>query len=204
MIYLWFLRIFTLISKDHKPNINCTITDVRGDVLRQPHCTKPSICFLIWLIVPRYDDGVQRNVRSPTADWQSEKIFTLSICFFLTSPSMNVRAISIATKSPKSMNASCDTDFFNSTHSSRPGRNTQALAPHGPGFCQNEPAVKMNTVLTSFRSIWSSIRRLLSSSWAVVLFFEDPRLLQSKKISNDQELIQSDTISWPQNQKGNN
>ena len=28
--------------------------------------------------------------------------------------------------------------------------------------------------------------------------------LQSKKISNDQELIQSDPISCPQNQKGNN
>ena len=27
---------------------------------------------------------------------------------------------------------------------------------------------------------------------------------QSKKISNDQELIQSDPISCPQNQKGNN
>ena len=29
-------------------------------------------------------------------------------------------------------------------------------------------------------------------------------LVQSKKISNDQELIQSDTTSCPQNQKGNN
>ena len=29
-------------------------------------------------------------------------------------------------------------------------------------------------------------------------------LYQSKKISNDQELIQSDPISCPQNQKGNN
>ena len=29
-------------------------------------------------------------------------------------------------------------------------------------------------------------------------------LLKSKKISNDQELIQSDPISCPQNQKGNN
>ena len=29
-------------------------------------------------------------------------------------------------------------------------------------------------------------------------------LVQSKKISNDQELIQSDPISCPQNQKGNN
>ena len=28
--------------------------------------------------------------------------------------------------------------------------------------------------------------------------------LKSKKISNDQELIQSDPISCPQNQKGNN
>ena len=31
----------------------------------------------------------------------------------------------------------------------------------------------------------------------------DPQY-QSKKISNDQELIQSDPISCPQNQKGNN
>ena len=30
------------------------------------------------------------------------------------------------------------------------------------------------------------------------------QLTQSKKISNDQELIQSDPISCPQNQKGNN
>ena len=29
-------------------------------------------------------------------------------------------------------------------------------------------------------------------------------LMKSKKISNDQELIQSDLISCPQNQKGNN
>ena len=29
-------------------------------------------------------------------------------------------------------------------------------------------------------------------------------ILQSKKISNDQELIQSDPTSCPQNQKGNN
>ena len=28
--------------------------------------------------------------------------------------------------------------------------------------------------------------------------------MESKKISNDQELIQSDPISCPQNQKGNN
>ena len=30
------------------------------------------------------------------------------------------------------------------------------------------------------------------------------RVEESKKISNDQELIQSDPISCPQNQKGNN
>ena len=29
-------------------------------------------------------------------------------------------------------------------------------------------------------------------------------LMESEKISNDQELIQSDPISCPQNQKGNN
>ena len=32
----------------------------------------------------------------------------------------------------------------------------------------------------------------------------DGTAAQSKKISNDQELIQSDPISCPQNQKGNN
>ena len=33
---------------------------------------------------------------------------------------------------------------------------------------------------------------------------DEVSLHQSKKISNDQELIQSDPTSWPQNQKGNN
>ena len=37
---------------------------------------------------------------------------------------------------------------------------------------------------------------------ALVLGFY--RSMKSKKISNDQELIQSDPISCPQNQKGNN
>ena len=32
----------------------------------------------------------------------------------------------------------------------------------------------------------------------------DPRHEKRKKISNDQELIQSDPITCPQNQKGNN
>ena len=35
-------------------------------------------------------------------------------------------------------------------------------------------------------------------------FNSTSRYLRSKKISNDQELIQSDPISCPQNQKGNN
>ena len=37
-----------------------------------------------------------------------------------------------------------------------------------------------------------------------VLFMSYTVKHQSKKISNDQELIQSDPISCPQNQKGNN
>ena len=36
------------------------------------------------------------------------------------------------------------------------------------------------------------------------IFGKRDRVTQSKKISNDQELIQSDPISCPQNQKGNN
>ena len=38
----------------------------------------------------------------------------------------------------------------------------------------------------------------------VATLFLMHRRLSSKKISNDQELIQSDPISCPQNQKGNN
>ena len=33
---------FTLILKDLKENINCTMVDVRGDVLRPPHGTTPA------------------------------------------------------------------------------------------------------------------------------------------------------------------
>ena len=47
------------------------------------------------------------------------------------------------------------------------------------------------------------------SSWSLLIFYilqrrHDVLLLFSKKISNDQELIQSDPTSCPQNQKGNN
>ena len=38
----------------------------------------------------------------------------------------------------------------------------------------------------------------------VIHFSESEASIPSKKISNDQELIQSDPISCPQNQKGNN
>ena len=41
----------------------------------------------------------------------------------------------------------------------------------------------------------------------LLVFLEEKKnspFFQSKKISNDQELIQSDPISCPQNQKGNN
>ena len=37
-----------------------------------------------------------------------------------------------------------------------------------------------------------------------ILRISNRQSIQSKKISNDQELIQSDPISCPQNQKGNN
>ena len=54
-------------------------------------------------------------------------------------------------------------------------------------------------------------KRTARCKWCKMLFYfcESERLseserLKSKKISNDQELIQSDPISCPQNQKGNN
>ena len=131
--------------------------------------------FSIWLIVPWYDVGVQPNESRPTVNWLSQKIFTPFILFFFTSPWIKLKAISIATNSPNSIDANLDTGFFNSTHSSWSGRYTQAPAPHGPGFPLLEPSVKMNTVSTSLLSICSSMSRLLSSSWSFVLFFEDPR-----------------------------
>ena len=39
---LLFLRIPSLISKDQKKNIICTMDDVRGDFLGPPHCTTPA------------------------------------------------------------------------------------------------------------------------------------------------------------------
>ena len=42
------------------------------------------------------------------------------------------------------------------------------------------------------------------SSWHSCSNTFDTRNLKSKKISNDQELIQSDPMPCPQNQKGNN
>ena len=50
-----------------------------------------------------------------------------------------------------------------------------------------------------FRELKKSSDKLLSAN----LYLKAPSP-QSKKISNDQELIQSDPISCPQNQKGNN
>ena len=38
----WFLRISSLISKDQKENIICTMDDVRGDFLGPPHGTTPA------------------------------------------------------------------------------------------------------------------------------------------------------------------
>ena len=37
-----FLRISSLISKDQKENITCTMDDVRGDFLGPPHGTTPA------------------------------------------------------------------------------------------------------------------------------------------------------------------
>ena len=45
---------------------------------------------------------------------------------------------------------------------------------------------------------------LLMSKSVMVFNNKEVPMIQSKKISNDQELIQSDPISCPQNQKGNN
>ena len=37
-----YLRIPSLISKDQKENIICTLNDVRGDFVRPPHGTTPA------------------------------------------------------------------------------------------------------------------------------------------------------------------
>ena len=143
-----------------------------------PFFLSASICFFTWLIVPWYDAGVQPRIRSHTTDWLSENIFTPVNCFLPISFSMNSSAIEIATSSPRRIDARRDTGFFNSTHSSCPGQNTQAPASHGPGFCLQEPSVKMTTVPTSRLSIPTPVIYLLSSSCAFVLLLDDPRLFQ--------------------------
>ena len=51
---------------------------------------------------------------------------------------------------------------------------------------------------------WKTQIRLTGLNYSVKVFSAPGRIIKSKKISNDQELIQSDSISCPQNQKGNN
>ena len=46
--------------------------------------------------------------------------------------------------------------------------------------------------------------KILGKSINSIPLFMKGIFMKSKKISNDQELIQSDSISCPQNQKGNN
>ena len=55
--------------------------------------------------------------------------------------------------------------------------------------------------LSSSRSITQPVFMLLKSRLRVLGFCQ---ILESKKISNGQELIQSNLISCPQNPKGNN
>ena len=47
-------------------------------------------------------------------------------------------------------------------------------------------------------------KRIKKNHASYTLEGTDIENIESKKISNDQELIQSDRISCPQNQKGNN
>ena len=75
------------------------------------------------------------------------------------------------------------------------------------GILRTSTNQEMNNVETNIQKAKRTIYSLMGSG----LHGEnglDPEtaisLLQSKKISNDQELIQSDPISCPQNQKGNN
>ena len=65
---------------------------------------------------------------------------------------------------------------------------------------------------TNTQQLLEVLVRLLSSAFAAVqLWFSvflslliAKNISDSKKLNNDQELIQSDPISCPQNQKGNN
>ena len=56
--------------------------------------------------------------------------------------------------------------------------NKHAPAPQGPGFPLHEPSVKPHTTSLSAERICSSMIVLASSSWALLLYLEDPRLFQ--------------------------
>ena len=54
---------------------------------------------------------------------------------------------------------------------------------------------------------WGLRRKLWRGLWNLtmnIIYMKNMTRIKSKKISDDQELIQSDPVSCPQNQKGNN
>ena len=53
------------------------------------------------------------------------------------------------------------------------------------------------------KELWSSFKRVIHNGIAKFVPKRPLATKKSKKISNDQELIQSDPITCPQNQKGN-
>ena len=97
---------------------------------------------------------------------------------FLFSSITKLRVSCIATSSPRRIEASFDTGCFNST-ASLFGRRTYEPAPQGPGLHLQEPSVNARILCTLMLFLVKfSTTFPDSTSGALVLFLEDPRLDQ--------------------------
>ena len=127
-------------------------------------------------------------------------------------------------RTPETMSASDDFHPFSTTRGFRPlkKKSIQDLKfpriPYKSSLCRSLAWGTLSNALaksSSITSTWFSHDSCLEISWMVTInwlsherFLRNPCWLShrmlSKKISNDQELIQSDPTSCPINQKGNN
>ena len=93
---------------------------------------------------------------------------------------------------------------FMVTHFNKAVSDTEA-EPFGKQRWKRKPWVTVTRWIKScLLPCFGSFKMPILMFISILVFRPEGQIWKSKKISNDQELIQSDPISCPQNQKGNN
>ena len=91
----------------------------------------------------------------------------------------------MATNSPRRIDPLQLTSCLRNVGSVLSGKNTQAPAPHGPGFPKHEPSVKATAVSRSHGSNSPSIISLDSISCSPDLDLDDPKQFQYSGLDLD-------------------